>query len=178
MTAHTPDKRLSAGERVSLRRRLSDDTLGDLVGFVLTADTAAVTLLDRRGVEHRVARADVVAARIVGVARGRDPRRAPRDLLDALAAEAGVSGRVFVARISDLLAGRRPPATVPSERGCIAVEGGVARCQGEWVTAPAGADLIEVAWWATRQDARSMQVRTDDTGALPRLSSAGFTELP
>lgn len=162
-----------------MRRRLPEGALGDIVGWVLGVDDDGLTVADRRGREHRVAWTAVLALRTVGVALGRDPLRTPLDLLDALADRAGLSGRVFVARLSELLGGRRPPASVLTGGDILAVDGGFARCEGEWVTAPAGADLVAVAWWGARRDARSMQVRTDDPQAVARLLALGaFRELP
>lgn len=170
-----PDQRPPhPGERVSLRRVRPDGEPGDLIGFVLAADADGLRLRDRRGTVHEVAWADVRALRTVGVARGRDPRRAPREELDRLADAAGVAGAAFVARVSDLLDPRSP--TVPDAWGepppCPAV------LAGEWVTTGDCHDLIALARWATRQDARSIQVRTDDPTAIAELLRLGFTALP
>jgi hypothetical protein len=52
-----------AGVRVTLRRRLDDGALGDLLGQLLSWQDGEVRLLDRHGTEHVVAEADVVAAK-------------------------------------------------------------------------------------------------------------------
>ncbi len=52
------------GARVVVRRRLPDGLLGDLLGELLRWDDVVV-VRDRTGVEHDVARADVVAAKRV-----------------------------------------------------------------------------------------------------------------
>jgi hypothetical protein len=52
------------GARVVVRRRLADGALGDLLGELVRWDDDVV-VRDRSGVEHVVARADVVAAKRV-----------------------------------------------------------------------------------------------------------------
>lgn len=152
----TPSIRV--GERVSLRLT---DPARDLVGFVLAVDP--LTLEDRHGRVHVVASGTVAAARRVGVSLGRDPRSAPRDLLDALARRAGLdpAAEPELHRISDLLAGRPAPAEVFPERGEWSDGVRRARVEGEWLTTNTTDPglLIELAWWATRQNARSIQVR-------------------
>lgn len=172
------------GERVSLR-------VGDreVIGFVTDADAATLALVDRRGLAHRVARSDVVAARRVGVALGRDPLAAPRSLLDGLAARAGLTGppgatgpavligTPWVGRISTILQGRTPPAAVPPWGDWAEVDGVPARFEGEWVTLPWASEqaCVAAAWWATRMGARSVQVR--GYGPLPAaLAALGFAE--
>lgn len=163
-----------AGLRVSLRRVRADGAQGDLVGFLARADADAVVLRDRRGRLHTVPWTRVLAWRGIGVARGRDPSRTPVAVLDRLAAAAGVEGRIFVARLCDLLDGRAPvplgpPGGPPPEPAAL---------DGEWVTTGAAGDLLAVAWWASHADARSIQVRTDDAGVASRLRALGFLELP
>jgi hypothetical protein len=53
------------GVRVSLRRRLRQGGLGDVVGVVERWDGGVVRVRDRRDVLHEVAEADVVAAKRV-----------------------------------------------------------------------------------------------------------------
>lgn len=146
------------GERLSLRVLDEAGRATDLVGFVVALDP--LTLETRDGSVRPAAR--VSAARRVGVALGRDPQRTPRDLLDDLADRAGLTGGlVRVDRLSDLLAGLVAPPSVPSERGTW-TDGTVrARVEGEWLTTDAEepATLVRLAWWATRQGARSVQVR-------------------
>ena len=166
---------LRTGERVSLR--LAGTPAREALGFVVEVGPDALALVDRRGAVTRHARADVQAARRGGVALGRDPLRTPQAELDALAARAGASGEAWVARLSDLLAGRTPPAEVPAWGGSAEFDGVRARHEGEWVTlADAGVDAaVAAGWWATRQGARSVQVRTDDPEVAAALAAAGFT---
>ena len=174
MPRHHPDTRsVAPGTRLSLRRVRPDGSDGDLIGWVLDANPDRLRLRDRHGAVHEVAWSAVRAWRAVGVARGRDPLRTPRAHLDALADAAGVSGRVFVARLSDVLDGRRPPLLDDAGRPapCSIVR------DGEWATAGTCADYIALAWQAARADARSLQVRTDDPSAIQALLALGFTEL-
>ncbi|MEA4944238.1 MAG: hypothetical protein VB080_07345 [Propionicimonas sp.] len=141
----------------------------DVVGFVTGSDDETLTVLDRRGVEHTIVQAAIVAGHQVPVSRGRDPLRMEPDLLDGMAARAGVSGRRFVIRLFDLLAGRPTVARVSAPR--------IGLVDGEWVTTSPDQDLVAVAWWAARSGVRSMQVRTDDPGQIGALLALGFTEL-
>lgn len=160
------------GRRVSLRRVRDDGEIGDIIGFVRDATADGLTITDRHGQLHALAWDQVVAWRQVGVARGRDPLRTPLVELDALAAAAGVRGRVFVARLGDLLDGVQAPPVV--ELGTPPPQPAVVA--GEWVTAGTTRDLLALGWWATHHDARSVQVRTDDPAAVGQLLAAGFTE--
>jgi len=159
------------GRRVSVRRVRPDGERGDLVGYVLAADADRLVLRDRHGVVHDLAWADVVAWRTVGVARGRDPLRTPREELDRLALP-GTDGRVFVARLGDLLDDRPavPLGAADEQPPAPAV------LAGEWVSAGAADDVLALARWAAHHDARSLQVRTSDPSAVDRLLSLGFTE--
>ncbi|MCC6496518.1 MAG: hypothetical protein IT193_09705 [Propionibacteriaceae bacterium] len=159
------------GRRVSLRRVRADGEQGDLIGFVITASESGLRLRDRRGHDHQVAWPDVVALRSIGVARGRDPLRTPLAELDALAEAAGLTGRVFVARVADLVDRLVPP---PLEPGSPPPQ--PAEVAGEWVTTGTAADLTGLAWWAAHHDARSLQVRTADPEVVALLLAAGFTE--
>lgn len=150
------------GERVSLR------VAGrELIGFVESVEP--LRILDRHGVVHDVQADAVEAGRRVGVALGRDPRRAPRALLDDLAGAAGMSGEVWVARISDVLAGRPFPASAPRPEGV--------HLDGEWVTLGCATPdaVVAACWWATRLNARSVQVRCADAAGLVEL---GFVQHP
>lgn len=160
------------GRRVSLRRVRDDGEIGDIIGFVRDATKDGLTVTDRHGQLHALAWDQVLAWRQVGVARGRDPLRTPLAELDALAAAAGVRGRVFVVRLGDLLDGAEAPpvaelGTPPPQPAVIA---------GEWVTAGSTQELPALGWWATHHDARSMQVRTDELAEAERLLDLGFTE--
>ena len=52
-----------AGVRVSLRRRLAEGGMGDLLGQLVSWSGGVVRLVDRHGTEHEVAEDDVVAAK-------------------------------------------------------------------------------------------------------------------
>jgi hypothetical protein len=146
------------GERLTLRLA---EPATDLIGFVVCLDPLRVE--DRHGRLHELAGRPIVAARRVGVALGRDPATAPRDLLDELAGRAGLpglTGTPELLRISDLLAGRTPPAQVFEGRGTWTDGQRLARVEGEWLTTDVTDPdlLVALAWWATRQNARSIQV--------------------
>ena len=147
---------LALGERVSLRLV---DPARDLIGFVTALDP--LTLEDRHARLHVVSPGTAIAIRRVGPALGRDPRLAPRALLDELAGRAGVTGEAELHRISELLAGRPAPAEVFPERGTWSSGQLRARVEGEWLTTNVRdpALLVSLAWWASRQNARSVQVR-------------------
>ncbi|MDO5535738.1 MAG: hypothetical protein Q4F65_13945 [Propionibacteriaceae bacterium] len=139
------------------------DGAREVIGFVTGVGSDTVGVVDRRGHEHVVGLADILAGRRVGVALGRRPEATPRDLLDALAARAGLTGDCWVGRISALLEGRTPPAEVPAWGEWAELDGVRARFEGEWVSLPAAPDdvVVAAAWWATRMGARSVQVRGD-----------------
>lgn len=160
------------GRRVSLRRVRDDGEIGDIVGFVLAGTEAGLTVRDRRGVVHELSWDRVLAWRQVGVARGRDPLKTPLSELDALAVAAGVSGRVLVARLSDLL--DRSVAPLTGEPGSPPPQPAVVT--GEWVTTGAVEDVLELAGWAAHNGARSIQVRTTQDAAVARLLGIGFSE--
>lgn len=146
------------GERVSLRLH---GPAGDLIGFVVALDP--LTLEDRHGRLHEVPDGAVAAARRVGVPLGRDPARASRELLDELAGRAGIAGEPEVRRISDVVAGRVPPQAVFAARVVWRDRAWVARVEGEWLTTNVTDPelLVALAWWAGRQNARSVQIRPE-----------------
>lgn len=164
------------GDRVSLH--VVDATgARDVLGFVDAVDDERVEVLDRHGRGHAVRWSDVAAWRRIPVSRGRNPAATPRWLLDELAARAGAGGEPWVARISDVLAGQRPPAAFPAWGSEVQVGNGVrARFEGEWVTLADGDPDAwrAAAWWATRMGARSIQVRTGDPAVAEALLAAGF----
>lgn len=162
---------LRVGERVSLRAA-TGDVRREVIGFVTDLTPARIDVVDRRGTTHRLDRPAVDAVRRVAVALGRRPEATPRELLDALAARAGVSGTPWVARISDLLAGRTPPSEVPAWGEWATVDGVAVRCEGEWVTLASAplTTVVTAAWWGTRMGARSVQLRGD-------VAPAGFVAL-
>lgn len=138
------------GRRISLRC-VRDDETAELVGFVRSIDPEGLWLQDRRGMAHRLAWDQLVVWRPVGVARGRDPLSASVAELALHAQAAGVRGRSFVARLSDLL-DHRPPVPV-TPLGTPPPTPALLR--GSWVTAAAAGDPIELGWWAAHRDARS-----------------------
>jgi hypothetical protein len=160
------------GRRVSLRRVREDGGIGDIVGFVRHAGEDGLTIRDRHGQVHTLAWEQVLAWRKIGVARGRDPRRTPLAELDALAAAAGVEGRVFVARLCDLL----DAAEAPDHSDLDAPPPQPATIAGDWVTTGSTESMLALAWWATHHDARSIQVRIDEPASIARLLATGFTE--
>ena len=160
------------GRRVSVRRVRDDGEIGDVIGFVRDASADGITIRDRHGQEIALTWDQVLAWRQVGVARGRDPRSTPLEELDALATEAGVQGRVFVGRLSDLLDAAEPPADI--EFGMPPPH--PAAIDGEWVTTGTTRDLLALAWWASHHDARSIQVRVIDPADAETLRSAGMIE--
>jgi hypothetical protein len=54
-----------SGVRISLRRRLDEGVMGDVLGDLLGWQDGVVRVRDRHGVEHVVAEDDVVAAKRV-----------------------------------------------------------------------------------------------------------------
>ena len=54
------------GRRVTVRRRLPDGGLGDVIGVLESIDDDTAVLLDRRGARIRIELADVTASRVVG----------------------------------------------------------------------------------------------------------------
>ncbi|HRL48485.1 MAG TPA: hypothetical protein PLK46_01385 [Propioniciclava sp.] len=178
VSALTPP--LQPGERVSALVTGPHRPPTEVLGFVTDLTPETLTLIDRRGALHTASHAEVAALRRVPLARGRRPQSTPRDLLDALAERAQAPGTPWVARITDLLAGLTPPATVPPWGPTASFADADARAEGEWVTVAGGtlASWRAAAWWATRMGARSVQVRVP--GACigdEALTEAGFTRL-
>lgn len=164
--------RLRVGVRVSLRLAGPDGPT-DRIGRVLSLSDDSLAVEDRSGVCHVIPRATIRLARIVPtVARGRNPRHAPRDLLMALAHDPALAADppdgtrtpdCWVARLCDLVdhaddtgvtsvpgtTGRARTAASGHSRGLV---------NGEWaalrlVTAT---DLQPLAAWAARRNARNV----------------------
>lgn len=148
----------AVGERLSLRLA---GPAGDLIGFVTGLDPLRIE--DRHGRLHTVPAGGVVAVRRVGVPLGRNPDAAPRDLLDELARRAGLDAALEPRRmrLSDVVAGRTPPAAVFTQRGSWSDGVHTARVEGEWLSTDVTDPdlLVALAWWAGRQNARSVQLR-------------------
>lgn len=168
-----PAQPLLPGQRVSLRRQNPSGALRELIGLVVASGPAVLALRDRSGAEHQLRWSEVVALRTVGVPLGRNPLRTSRAELDLLAAAAGVDGRVFVGRLSELLAGHQPPPPLP----WLSPPPSPAVLEGEWVTCGGTVDLLPLAWWASHHDARSIQVRTVVPGVIAELNRCGLVEV-
>lgn len=166
------------GSRVSVA--VAGTPMTEAIGFVTALSATSVAILDQHGVTHTVERSTLVGARLVPLARGRNPLHAPLDLLDALAHRVDASGQPHVIRISELLAGTSMPDALPGWGPVATIGGHAARVEGEWVTLGGGSPQVWVtaAWWATRMGARSVQVRTDDPATTRALRTAGFSVPP
>lgn len=138
----------------------------ELVGWVLASDDDQLSLRTRSG-ERQVQWAQVTACRSVGVPRGRDPLRMPTAELSQLAEHAGLNGRKFVTRLSQLLDGRDPVGPV----------GDGVSLFGEWAVASGEVELFAAAWWAAQADARNLLVVTDDAQRAAELLVLGLTEV-
>lgn len=175
----TPLDALLRGHRAALLLRTSGGAQTELLGYVTRVDNDFVEVEDVHGLRHLVPANEVAAARKLGVSLGRDPMRANPAELDRLAGAQASHARLVV-RIARLLDGREPPSQLPFEpSGRTARLGALSvYVDGEWatVTGPSAepAQLISLAWWATRRGARSLQVRCADAGGLTTL---GFLEL-
>jgi hypothetical protein len=147
----------------------------DRLGLVLALGPDHVVLEDRAGVRHRVERATVrLARRVPTVARGRNPRHAPPDLLRALAADAGLGAPVgapcWIARLCDLVdhlddTGVTPPPGHADTRGFAARDGSRGLVNGEWAAfrLVEAESLEPLAAWAARRNARNVVL----TSSLP-----------
>ena len=180
MTAQrTPLDALLPGRRAALLRRTAAGAQTELLGYVTRADSDFVEVEDVRGLRHLVPANEVAAARTLGVSLGRDPMRADPAELDRLAGGQGIHARLVV-RIASLLDGREPPRQLPFEpTGSTARLGALTvGVDGEWATITGAsadpAELVQLAWWATRRGARSLQVRSAGVSGLGGL---GFVEL-
>jgi hypothetical protein len=138
----------------------------ELVGWVLASDAEQLRLRTRSGERHLLW-AQVSACRSVGVPRGRDPLRTPRSELDRLAEHAGVMGRKFVTRLSQLLDARAPVGPVGDEVTVL----------GEWAITSGGVEVFAAAWWAAAADARNLLVVTEDADRATELIELGFVEV-
>lgn len=143
---------------------VTEDGPGEAVGWVISSDPQQLRLRTRSG-ERLLAWSQVTTCRSIGVPRGRDPLRTPPSRLDELAEHAGLSGRKFVIRLSQLLDGRDPVR--PAEQ---------VWADGEWAVCVAGEDLLAHAWAAAHADARNLlAVAGDDQVA--GLMALGFVEV-
>lgn len=155
---------LQPGARASIRT-IAPDGFHDVIGWIEEVDDQGVLVEARDGIRC-LSWADIVAARVVGVARGRDPRRVPTAILDEVMHQAGAAGRRFVIRLSALLDGHPP---VPPDPTGVQVA-------GDWAIVT-GDNLMATAWAAAKADARSLLVVTEDPLLIARLCDLGFSEV-
>ena len=156
------------GVRISMRI-VDHNGTSDRLGLVLEVDEDSVLLENRAGDRERIARATIRLAKLVPtVARGRNPRHAPREMLEALAhdpvLEAPTGSACWIARLGDVVdhlndAGVRP---VPGQDTRSAAARGASRglVNGEWAALrlAAAEDLDALAAWAARRNARNVVV--------------------
>ncbi len=142
---------------------VTEDGPGEAVGWVISSDPQQLRLRTRSG-ERLLAWSQVTTCRSVGVPRGRNPLRTPAIQLAELAGHAGVSGRKFIIRLSQLLDGRAP--VQPAERVWV---------DGEWAVCAAGDGLLCRAWAAAQADARNLLVVAADD-QVDELVALGFVE--
>lgn len=168
------------GRRIVVRVA-APDGLTDRIGLVIALDAEQLTLERRTGVIETVERRRIRQARLVpSVPRGRNPRHAPADQLIALAHDAALNafpGSHWIARLCDLVdhvddSGVR--RLTPTSAACGDSRGLV---NGEWsaVRLAAPADLMPLAAWAARLDARNIVL----TSGLPAdvLAGLGLEQL-
>lgn len=168
------------GRRVSVRLQTPAGD-SDRIGLVLALDAATLTLEDRAGDIHLIDRATIRLARLVPtVARGRNPRHAPADMVTALARDLALQpfdGPCWIARLCDLVdhlddSGVRrdsaSTATRGESRGLV---------NGEWSAfrLASATDLRPLAAWAARHNARNVVL----TSRLPAstLAELGLQQL-
>lgn len=163
---------LRVGARVSLRL-VSPDGPTDRVGRVLSLSDDSLAVEDRSGVRHVISRASVRFARVVPtVARGRNPRHAPPDLLVALAHDPALvddpaadasTPACWIARLCDLVdhvddsgVTPLPGTTDPARTAACGDSRGLVN--GEWAALRlvTSAELEPLAAWAARGDARNV----------------------
>lgn len=177
-----PDLRI--GRRVSVRIQEPDGPT-DRIGVVTGLDESALTLEDRSGRVHRVARDSVRLARLVPtVARGRNPRHAAPPVLRALAtaAELGApaGSACWIARLCDLVdhldeAGVTPLPGRENTREGAAIGASRGLVDGEWAAFRLmEADALDpLAAWAARRNARNVVVTSPlPNGVLEELGLA------
>lgn len=170
-----------AGRRLSMRVALPDGP-ADRIGLVLAVDAERLTLERRTGAVETIERSRIHLARLVPtVPRGRNPRHAPADQLSDLAHDPSLDafpGPCWIARLCDLVdhvddSGVRRLTPTSAARGDSR-----GLVNGEWsaVRLAASADLVPLAAWAARRDARNLVL----TSGLAHdvLTSLGLDELP
>lgn len=180
---HDPLERLTGvcpGVRLSLRLA-TEDGLSDLIGLLLELGAEELVLEDRRGVRHTVPQDRIVHARqIPTVPRGRNPEAFAASGLYALAEDPWLAGagQCWVARLADLVdhlddSQVTPVSAERAERG-----GSRGMVNGEWaaVRLATTADLLPLAAWAARRDARNVVLTSDLPAA--ELTGLGLRPLP
>lgn len=173
--------RIAAGVRASVRAQVEGRPSGpdpaeltDHVGIILALDASTLTLERRDGNVITLPRTGVVAARVVPlVARGRNPHHFAPDQVRRLAHDARVGGEgdVWVGRLSDLVDTLASPGVTDGDPARY--RSSAARVFGEWATIRLASpgDLLPLAAWAARRDARNVAVTgaADGVRGLARL---------
>ena len=169
------------GRRLSLRLALPDGPT-DRIGLVLSLDATTITLEQRTGAVRTIERRHILKARVVPtVARGRDPRKAPAELLRAMAHDPSLeafSGPCWIARLCDLVDHLDDSGVRRSTADTVVRGDSRGLVNGEWVALRLAApgDLVPMAAWAARRNARNVVL----TSGLPAadLLSLGVEPLP
>lgn len=177
---------LRIGARVSLRSEVAGE-LVDRIGLVVDLDGTGLTLEDRTGREHRLTRSQIRLARLIPtVARGRNPRHAPPDLLRTMVSDPALGGppgaaveasECWIARLCDLVDHLDDTQVTPlpdqhDTRTAAAYATSRGMVHGEWAALRLleAAALEPLAAWAARRDARNLVL----TSPLPAGVLTGF----
>lgn len=149
------------GRRIAVRVALPDG-LADRIGVVLAVDPLGLSLERRTGAVETVERSLVRHARVIPtVPRGRNPRHAPPRQLTALAHDPSLDafpGSCWIARLGDLVDHLDDSDVRQLTPTTAARADSRALVNGEWsaVRLAAPADLVPLAAWAARRDARNV----------------------
>ncbi len=174
------------GVRISMRT-VDEERASDRLGLVLEVDEDSVVIENRAGERQRIDRATIRLAKLVPtVARGRNPRHAPREMLEALAHDAELGAPAgsmcWIARLGDVVdhlddAGVRPIPGQSDTRSAAVRGGSRGLVNGEWaaVRLAAAEDLDALAAWAARRNARNIVVTSGLSDDV--LSSLGLERL-
>ncbi|MDO5499740.1 MAG: hypothetical protein Q4F67_08675 [Propionibacteriaceae bacterium] len=181
---HLPGVR--PGVRISLRI-VGPDGPTDRLGLILALSDDELTVEDRRGVRHTIPRDRVRLARLVPtVARGRNPRHAPPELLTALAHDPVLGppaeSPCWIARLCDLVdhlddSEVTPLPGTPDTGTTAARNSSRGLVNGEWAAfrLADGGDLEALAAWAARRNARNVVATSPLADA--RLEALGLARL-
>lgn len=174
------------GVRISMRT-VDHRGASDRLGLVLEIDDDSVVLENRAGDRERIDRATIRLAKLVPVvARGRNPRHAPREMLESFAHDAELGAPAgsgcWIARLCDVVdhlddAGVRPVPGQSDTRSAAVRGDSRGLVNGEWAAGrlAEAEDFDGLAAWAARRNARNIVV----TSELPDdvLSSLGLERL-